>query len=73
MIESIVYTLTSISNIKYVNLLIDDKEDSYFKPEYTRNIGINKKIDITSLNDINNVTIYYVSSNNNILIYSTSN
>ena len=32
--------------------------------EYTRSIGINKKYNLTSLEDINNITIYYVSSNN---------
>ena len=69
MIECIVYTLTSISNIKHVELLINEKENEYFKSDYTRDIGINKKIDITSLNDINNVTIYYVSSNNNVNYY----
>ena len=69
MIECIVYTLTSIPNIKYVNILVNEKENNYFKNEYTRDIGINKKIDITSLNDINNVTIYYVSSNNNVNYY----
>ena len=69
MIECIVYTLTSISNIKKVNLLINEKENNYFKNEYTRDIGVNKKIDITSLNDINNVTIYYVSKENNVNYY----
>lgn len=69
MIECIVYTLTSISNIKHVELLINEKENEYFQSDYTRDIGINKTIDITSLNDINNVTIYYVSSNNNVNYY----
>lgn len=69
MVECIVYTLTSISNIKHVELLINEKENNYFKSDYTRDIGVNKKIDITSLNDINNITIYYVSSNNNVNYY----
>lgn len=69
MIECIVYTLTSIQNVKYVNILVNEKENNYFKNEYTRDIGVNKKIDITSLNDINNVTIYYVSKNNDVSYY----
>ena len=69
MIESIVYTLTSISNIKYVNILVEDKENDFFKKEYTRDIGINKKTDISTLNDISRITIYYVSSENNVNYY----
>lgn len=69
MIESIVYTLTSISNIKYVNILVEDKENDFFKKEYTRDIGINKKTDISTLKDISRITIYYVSSENNVNYY----
>ena len=69
MIESIVYTLTSISNIKYVNILVEDKENDFFKNEYTRDIGINKKTDISTLKDISRITIYYVSSENNVNYY----
>lgn len=69
MIECIVYTLTGISNIKHVELLVNNNSNNYFKSDYTRNIGVNKKIDITSLNDINNITIYYVSSNNKVNYY----
>lgn len=64
MLECIVYTLTSISNIKYVHILVEGVENSYFDKEYTRNIGVNKKVDLYSLNDINMVTIYYVSEEN---------
>ena len=69
MIECIIYTLTDISNIKYVDLLVEEKENNYFNNTYTRDIGVNKKIDISSLKDINNVTIYYVSSNNDVNYY----
>ena len=69
MIECIVYTLTSINNIKYVELLVDNKEDVYFDKEYTRSIGINKKNELTSLHNINDITIYYVSNMNNVNYY----
>ena len=64
MIECIVYTLTSIKKITNINILVNNKENSFFDKEYTRSIGINKKYNLTSLEDINNITIYYVSSNN---------
>ena len=68
MIECITYTLTSINNIKRVLLSVENNND-YFKSEYTRNIGINKKYDITNLNDILSVTIYYVSKENDVSYY----
>ena len=64
MIECIVYTLTSIKKITNIKILVNNKENSFFDKEYTRSIGINKKYNLTSLEDINNITIYYVSSNN---------
>ncbi len=69
MIESIVYTLTSIPNIKHVIILVNERENNYFENEYTRNIGVNKKTDITSLNDISSITLYYVSNENNVNYY----
>jgi len=68
MIECIVYTLTSINNIKRVILSVEN-DNEYFKNEYTRNIGINKKYDITNLNDILSVTIYYLSKENDVDYY----
>lgn len=69
MIECIVYTLTSIKNIKYVELLIDNTEDNYFDKEYTRSIGINKRNELTSLHNISDITVYYVSNMNNVNYY----
>lgn len=69
MIECIVYTLTSINNIKYVELLIDNTEDNYFDKEYTRSIGINKRNELTSLHNISDITVYYVSNMNNVNYY----
>lgn len=63
MIESIVYTLTSIDNIKKVYLMIDNKEDDYFSNNYDRSIGINHQYDINSIHDLSTVTLYYVSKN----------
>ena len=65
MIESIVYTLTSIKGINKVYLKIDNKEDGYFEESYSRKIGINKEYDITSIHDIDSLTLYYVVKGDN--------
>ena len=69
MIECITYTLTSISNVKYVHILVNNEKNEFFKDEYSRDIGINKKVDINSLNDISGITLYYVSKENNVNYY----
>ena len=69
MLECIIYTLTSISNIKYVELKINGVENDYFEKEYTRSIGINKKNDLFSLHNINDINIYYVSKIDNTNYY----
>ena len=65
LIECIVYTLTSIKNISHVKILVNEKENEFFDKEYTREIGVNKKYDLTSFEDINNITLYYVSNEEN--------
>lgn len=75
-IESIVYTMTSINNIKNVKILIDNepltkfpKTGKYINETLDRNFGINKEYDISNLDDITKVTIYYVNKNNVNQIY----
>lgn len=70
MIESIVYTLTEINGIKKVYLMIDNKEDEYFENCYDRSIGINKKYELTSMHDLNMITLYYVSKENDLKYYT---
>ena len=69
MLECIIYTLTSINDIRYIKILVDEKENDFFDLEYSRDYGINKKYDITSLQDINNITLYYVSKYNGVSYY----
>lgn len=69
MLECIVYTLTSINNIDYVKMLINEKENNFFDSEYSRKLGVNKEYNITSLNNINDATIYYVSKYNDVNYY----
>ena len=69
LLECLIYTLTSIKNIDYVKILVNERENVFFDLEYSRKIGINKKYDITTLNDINDITIYYVSNYDNVNYY----
>lgn len=69
MLESIIFTLTSIKDIDYVKILVNEKENDFFDFEYSRRFGINKKYDISSLIDINNVTLYFVSKYNDVSYY----
>lgn len=69
MLECIIYTLTSINDIKFIKILVNEKENDFFDYEYSRKYGINKKYDISTLKDINDVTLYYVSKYNNVNYY----
>lgn len=67
-IEAIVYTVTSISDIKQVIIYMEGDIVNYLpKSKITlpatldRSFGINKEYDLKSNKDINEVTIYYVN------------
>lgn len=75
-IEAIVYTLTSIKDINNVIIYVEGDILSYLpKTKITlpstlnRNFGINKSYELNALNDINDVTIYYISKYNNDYYY----
>ena len=70
-IEAIVYTLTSIDEVKYViiymdgNILTKLPQSKITLPStLDRSFGINKEYNINSTKDINKTTIYYVSEFN---------
>lgn len=76
MIESIIYTLTEIEDVKEVNLYVDGnpltilpKTNTILSSSLNRKFGINKQYDITSLNNINQVTVYYIDKNNDDYYY----
>lgn len=70
-IESIVYTMTEFKDINYVILLVNDKYiNDLYKGKLSRNIGINKIVDITSLQNITKTTIYYINNNNGKKYYT---
>lgn len=66
-VEAIIYTVTSVSDIKQVIIYMEGDILNYLpKSKITlpatldRNFGINKEYDLKSNKDINEVTIYYV-------------
>lgn len=75
-IESIVYTLTSIEEIKYVIIYIDGdiltklpKTGINLPSTLDRSYGINKEVNINNYKDVNKVTVYYLSKNNDEIYY----
>ena len=75
-IESIVYTLTSIKDVKNIIIYIDGKilsylpkSKKYIPSNLTRKFGINKIYDITNIHNVSEVTIYYLSKYNNDTYY----
>ena len=76
MIESIIYSLTSIDNIKYISIYVEGnilKELPNSKKKLNtildRTYGINKEFNITTLNNTQKTTIYYVSKHADYYYY----
>lgn len=76
MIESICYTLTSIKEIKGVLIYVDGKlltelpKSKKFLPTILdRSFGVNKVFNITSLKNVEPVTIYYINKYNDNYYY----
>lgn len=75
-IESIIYTLTSIDEIKQVIIYVDGEiltklpQTGINLPStLDRSYGINKETDITTYKDVNKVTVYYLSKNEDETYY----
>ena len=75
-IESLIYSITSIDGIDKIIFKIDGenlkklpKTGIILDTELTRDYGINKTYDIDSIKGINKVTIYYTNKNNNSDVY----
>jgi len=75
-IEAIVYTLTSIENVDFVIIYMEGEiltklpQSKITLPStLDRSIGINKEYNITSKNNINQTTIYYISEFNDVEYY----
>ena len=75
-IESIIYTMTSIKGIDIVNINIEGnpltklkKSNILLEKNLKRDFGINKIYDITDLKDVTKIIIYYTSKTNNDYTY----
>lgn len=75
-LESIIYTLTSIKDVHGVRILIDGKilnklpkTGELLDEVLNRKIGINKDYNIDDIKNITNVTIYYTSKFNDQIYY----
>lgn len=75
-IEAIVYTLTNIEGVDKIILYVEGdilnklpQSKINLPSTLDRSFGINKEYDLTSLKDINQVTVYYVSKFNDNYYY----
>ncbi|MEG0826701.1 MAG: GerMN domain-containing protein [Bacilli bacterium] len=75
-IESLVYTLTSIEEIKNIIIYIENniltqlpQTKINLPATLNRSLGINKRYDLESINNITDVTIYYIDSYNDKYYY----
>lgn len=75
-IEAIVYTLTSIDEVKFVIIYVEGeiltklpKSNITLPATLDRSFGINKEYDIDSTNNITKTTIYYINKYNDIEYY----
>lgn len=76
MIEAIVYSLTSLDDIKYVSIYVEGEilnklpnSKKNLNTILDRSIGINKEFNITEINNITKTTVYYLSKYNNYYYY----
>ncbi len=76
LIESLIYTLTELKEVKEIMLFIEDNKleilpQTKIKLPNTlnRNFGINKVYDITTIKDSSKTTIYYIGKENNLTYY----
>ena len=74
MIESIIYTLTEFDSVSKVSISIEGNplyklKDIFIPTLLTRDFGINKVYEVTSLDNIHKVNEYYVSKYNDNYYY----
>lgn len=76
-IEALTYTLTSIDGIDKIEILVEGEKLEYLPnskkqlPKYLdRKYGINKEYELTTLEDIDSYTVYYVMNYNEMIYYT---
>lgn len=75
-IESLVYSLTSIKGVKGIKILIDGKhleilpQSKVILPDVLdKSFGINREYNLTSLKNVSQITIYYLNKYNDDFYY----
>ena len=75
-IEAIIYTLTSIEEVEKIIIYVDGeiltklpKTGINLPSTLDRSYGINKEVNITDYKNVNKVTVYYASKNDNEYYY----
>lgn len=76
MVESIVYSITSLDNLKYISIYVEGSilnklpnSNKKLPTILDRSIGINKEYNINSINNTSKTTIYYLSKYNDYYYY----
>lgn len=69
MIESIVYSIMDLGNIKGVIISVNDEVIEGYEKVLDKSIGINKKYDIKNRTNINKVIVYYLEDINDNKYY----
>ena len=76
MVESIIYSLTSIENIEYISIYVEGNilnelpnSKKKLNTILDRTYGINKEFNINTLNNTQKTTIYYMSKYNDYYYY----
>ncbi len=76
LLESIIYSLTEINGVEKIMIFVEGesflhlpKSKKNIPAILDRNYGINKMYDLNSLKEVNKVTAYYVSKDNNYSYY----
>ena len=76
MIESLIYSITSIKGIDGIIIYIEDKlltelpnSKKFLPSTLTKDYGINKEYDISTINNVDSINIYYVSKYNDDYYY----
>lgn len=69
MLESLIYTLTSINGIDSVKILVEGEELKQLPSLLDRDYGINKVYNLTGTNNIDSYTVFYVNEFNDNYYY----
>ena len=77
LIESLIYTLTNINGIEKIKIYVNNEpltklpnSKKKLPPLLDKKYGINKQYELTTLNDIDSYTVYYISNYNDEIYYT---